>query len=175
MDEVETWRDIPNTDYSVSNLGRVSSRAGRGASRTGAPVGIMKTNPVNGYPTVLLWGGPKPKRMRVHRLVAMAFISEPPTPKHEVNHKDGDRSNSRVENLEWVTRSENQRHRFDVLGHRSPRGTERKGSKLNEDLVRGIRARRGSGATIRELAREFGVAHSAISNVWTGKTWGWLA
>ncbi len=43
-----------------------------------------------------------------------------PTPKHEVNHKDGIKTNNFYHNLEWVTKVEQQKHRYHILGHRSP-------------------------------------------------------
>jgi len=63
-----------------------------------------------GYAYVVLFKSNKGKPLRVNRLVALAFISNPLN-KKEVNHLDGDRQNNRKWNLEWSTRSENLKHR----------------------------------------------------------------
>lgn len=68
-----------------------------------------------GYHMVML--GAKNKRY-VHRLVAEAFCDNPNN-LPQVNHKDGDKTNNRCENLEWVTRSQNQKHSTHVLDNKS--------------------------------------------------------
>lgn len=57
------------------------------------------------------------QKLYVHRLVAQAFI--PGDASLEINHKDGDKTNNRANNLEWVTRSQNQIHSTHILGKRS--------------------------------------------------------
>ena len=87
----------------VSSQGRIKSKAGRislGSSRE------------DGYLFTILRLGSKPRYELVHRLVAASFLGQPPTPEHtQINHKDGNRSNNAVENLEYVTPSENSAHR----------------------------------------------------------------
>lgn len=69
------------------------------------------------------------KMRSLHRIVAMAFIPNPEN-KPQVNHKDGDKTNNSVGNLEWVTNQENTRHAFQVLGRKpSYGGYNRKGYK----------------------------------------------
>ena len=70
-----------------------------------------------GYLVVSLYDGQTHKRrtVRVHRLVAEAFITNPDG-KEDVNHIDGNKANNTVGNLEWATRSENMLHRCRVLG-----------------------------------------------------------
>ncbi|HBU8587317.1 TPA: HNH endonuclease, partial [Escherichia coli] len=67
-----------------------------------------------GYAFVGLYpgGGKRPSYKMVHRIVAEVFIDNPDG-KPEVNHKDGNKLNNKVENLEWVTRTENAKHGFD--------------------------------------------------------------
>ena len=66
-----------------------------------------------GYRQIILWRQNKFKALYMHRLVAMSFI-ENPLCKKQVNHIDGDKSNNRINNLEWVTASENEKHAYNI-------------------------------------------------------------
>lgn len=79
------------------------------------------------------------KRMpfRIHRLVAEAFIKRGET-QTEVNHKNGIKTDNRVENLEWCNRSQNIKHAFDVLLRKKPEGETHPKSKLLLDLQTGV-------------------------------------
>lgn len=102
------WKLIEGFDgiYSVSNYGDVKN------NRTGRLMKQRKTE--KGYLRVGLTTNGKPKCMRVHRLVAQAFIPNPED-KPEVNHIDFNKENNCVNNLEWVTGKENTKH---SLGNR---------------------------------------------------------
>ena len=54
------------------------------------------------------------KNIAVHRVVAYTYLGEPPSDKHEINHKDGIKLNNHVSNLEWCSRQENVKHGFDT-------------------------------------------------------------
>lgn len=103
---METWKDIKGFEgiYQISNMGRVKSFK---ADPNGRILSIK--NSKGDYLNIVLCHGNKRRSVKVHRLVAEAFIPNPDN-KPEVNHKDGNKQNNRVENLEWVTRIENQRH-----------------------------------------------------------------
>lgn len=97
----EVWKDVylfPNS-YEVSNLGRVRNK------RTNKV--LIPYTSETGYLKVKLCENTIRKNERVHRLVALAFIDNP-NKYSEVNHKDGDKTNNTVENLEWCTRQYNQ-------------------------------------------------------------------
>lgn len=69
-----------------------------------------------GYLTFAVWikNNTIRKKYYIHRIVAQTFIENPENKKY-VNHKDGDKSNNCVDNLEWVTSSENNKHKYRVL------------------------------------------------------------
>lgn len=68
-----------------------------------------------GYFMILLSNGGVQKYVYVHRLLALTFLGDPVGNRNHVNHKNGIKTDNRLENLEWVTRSENMQHRYDVL------------------------------------------------------------
>ena len=109
----EIWRPIPGYEglYEVSNLGRVRS-VDRYVKSKGESYWLRKgkmlspTKDKNGYLKVNLSCNGKHNIIRVHRLVTEAFLPNPDN-LPEVNHKDEDKTNNRVENLEWCNRKYN--------------------------------------------------------------------
>ena len=110
----EIWKQIENyQDYQVSNLGRVKSLK-KGKER------ILKAGVDGvGYFTVALCNlGQKAKTYKVHQLVAMAFLGHNPCKmKLVINHKDSNKLNNNIDNLEIVTPIENIRHSLMEKGH----------------------------------------------------------
>lgn len=116
MDEI--WKDIEGYEglYQVSNMGRVKSlERTRNMNLPGhkkpapVPERILKFGESHGYLAVTLAKGGVNRKIRVHKLVALAFIPNPDR-KPDINHKDGNKHNNAVENFEWVTAKENQQH-----------------------------------------------------------------
>lgn len=133
----EQWKPIPDweEEYEISNFGRVKrlartetyirSDTGQEVERHYADL-IMKLykSKSTGYMEVGLRSGERSAYPNVHRLVAQAFIPNPDN-KPQVNHKDGNKENNCVENLEWVTESENIIHSVETGLRPSAKGTDR--------------------------------------------------
>lgn len=165
-DKDEKWMTVADFPrYSVSNKGNMRGINGN----------KMRLSPDRyGYICVFLYkegGHRKGKRARVHRLVAKAFIPNPSS-KPYINHKDGVRSNNNVENLEWASNSDNQKHRFHVLGHGI---SEEHRKKM---LSASIKACQKSVLcvetgelfnSVRDAAKSKGVCQSSISFVCSGR------
>lgn len=102
----EMWRPIPGYEnYLVSTCGRVyNQKPGR------KPKMLRPSSGKNGYQIVIVYKHSRPKGFQVHRLVLEAFGPPCPSDGHQCNHKDLDKTNNRLSNLEWVTRQENMRH-----------------------------------------------------------------
>ena len=110
----EEWKDIPGYEgkYRVSNRGEiVSIHYKRSIKENPQPLVPRESN---GYLYVVLSKNNKVKVAKPHRLVAELFIPNPDN-KPYVNHKDGNKQNNSVENLEWVTPLENNLHMYHVL------------------------------------------------------------
>lgn len=100
------WKQIENFNYEINELGQVRNTKFNNR--------LLKAyNNGNGYINVDLFKNGKSHPIGVHVLL-MTYFGEGERKAH-VNHKDGNRSNNSLENLEWTTSSENHKHRFHVL------------------------------------------------------------
>lgn len=131
---------------------------------------LKKRFDTKGYSNMAIFKGSKRKYYRVHRLMAMLFIPNPDN-KSEINHKNGNRQDNRIENLEWVTRNENIQHAYDILCRHRLRGTNSPQAKLNDESVREIKRLLADGNSQRSTAKKFGVCHSIIRGIHNGTRW----
>lgn len=147
-EEAELWRRI-DADYDVSNQGRV---------RHGSRILSGSVHSDN-YILVTLHG----KQIPAHRLVAEAFIPNYEK-KPEVNHIDGNKMNNAVDNLEWVTRAENQKHAVDNGLQPKPAKTYQ--GKFTAEQREEIKRLWDSGMfSRRQLAIKYGVSHTCVNDI----------
>ena len=173
--EMEIWASVSGYEgfYEVSDHGalrRIATPSGRPKCAIVAP--HIKRN---GYLDYWLWLKGKVRLVQAHRLVIETFIGPIPDGLC-VNHKNGVKSDNRLDNLEVVTPSENIRHGYRVLGRKPPNNPsygEKNGSAvLNSEKVRSIRSLYATGLTQYQVADAFGVSQRTINLVVRRLTWG---
>jgi len=110
MDE-EIWKDIEGYEglYQISNLGRIKTISRQGTNTRFIKKDIRK----DGYIQVHLTKNSKMKNFLLHRLIAQTFIPNPNNFKY-INHKDGNKQNNDISNLEWCTSSQNIFHAYNA-------------------------------------------------------------
>ena len=166
----ENWKDVVGYEgyYKVSDKGRVMTVAREFIKSNGRKCivkeQILSQGVVRGYKCVDLKVSGNRKTMRVHRLVAMAFIGEPN--KEMVNHKDGNKTNNILSNLEWATRSENELHAYNTGLkkstdlHKSRTSESNKARRaLSDETIRYIRS---SELSQYKLADELGISRASV-------------
>lgn len=166
----EEWADINGYEgiYQVSSLGNVRSLdrvISSGARRKGQP---MKIQNGSAYRQITLGKNNKLKTHLIHRLVAAAFLPAVEG-KDVVNHINGDKTDNRLENLEWCTYKENMEHASGT-GLMSF-GDDHHTAKLTASKARAIRSLHSEGRTYASLSREYGVSPKSIMNVVNNRTW----
>ena len=155
--ETEIWKDIEGYDgmYQVSNLGRVKSFK-QGKERIMKPV-----YDTYGYLQVGLSKNGKQKFCSIHRLVAQAFIPNPDN-LPEINHKDENKENNSVENLEWCDKKYNNNY-----GTRNQRVAEKLSKPVFQYTKDGKFVREWK--STKDVQRNLGYYHSLISECCNGK------
>lgn len=158
-DEFEEWRPVRGMEWllEVSSLGRVR--------RIDSQSLLKSSLDGRGYCSPIATVRGKRHRISAHRAVAEAFLGACPIG-YEVNHIDGCKSNNRVDNLEYVCRSDNLRHAVAT-------GLCKRQVKLTPEQV--FEIKRLSKTTKQcVLAELYGVHNSQINKIVKGKKWGWL-
>lgn len=164
----EIWKNYVY-NYDVSNLGRIrNNKTNYILSQSLAGKGYLGV-------TVSLGERGKIQRIRTHRAVAELFI---PNPNNlpQINHIDGNKTNNKVENLEWCTNQENTIHAIQtgLKDYSFMKGEKNLSAKLTKEDVEYIRKNYISGSRTfgaRALGRKFGVHHETIRQIINNETW----
>lgn len=166
------WLPVPEWEwlYEVSDTGLVRSISRVDRCGTFKKGRILKAYVApNGYELVGLHYDRLVKTYSVHRLVARAFLGESNL---QVNHKDGDKRNNRLDNLEYVTPQQNIKHSVDAGLRKSRRGELGAGAKLNRSQVDEIRHLVTQTVIKRsDIAALYGVSPRTIYDISRNKSW----
>lgn len=163
---METWKKVIDfPEYEVSTLGNVRRITAAQGTRAGK---LLKPYNSCGYLKVCLISGERKRKVAVHRIVLETF-TEQPNGKLDCCHWNGIRTDNRLENLRWASRSENmkdaKRHGTLALGERNGH------AKLTGEKVQRIRELRKSGIKITDMAKMFNVSSWTISDVCAHRNW----
>lgn len=176
MQNIEIWKDVPNYVgiYQVSNIGNVKSLDHYIKSKNGKCLKkgriLQKFKTKKGYLQTSLSKDTKRLNTGIHRVVALAFIPNPEN-KPQVNHINGIKTDNRVENLEWCTNKENQIHAVKNKLSKHNLAEKHHNSKLtNEDVIK-VRQLHSIGFKNHELAKDYNISRTAMSNILRKKTY----
>lgn len=169
MSTPEEWRPCFGGYYAVSNMGRVRREVAAVNTRVGR---ILKPYVGKvGYLVVGLKDGTQRKTAYIHRLVAEAFLG-PCRDGMQVNHINGDKTDARLANLEYVTASDNLRHAYATGLNRGAAGEMSGRAKVTSADVVEIRALAAEqGLTPRQIGLRFGIGKRTTWAIIARRTW----
>jgi len=157
-----TWKTIPNYEgfYEISNTGMVRNRFEK----------ILRSyKEGNGYMRIELNKNGSAKKHSIHRLVAGAFLGKRELP-YEVNHINGNRVDNNVENLEWLTRSQNIRDTH-IKGRHNQKSEKNNATKLTNREVSRIKLACLCGIKKSEISKIYNIAESTVFSIANGTNW----
>ena len=126
-----------------------------------------------GYLKMSFYVNGKDKKFFIHRLVLQTFKPVEDMDKLQVNHIDGDKQNNHVDNLEWCTQSENQKHAYKH-GLNSNKGEHNPSCRLTEEQVIEIADLLIKSVPMSEIARRYGISKSAVAFIREKRHWKYL-
>ena len=174
----EVWKSISGYEqlYEISNLGRVKSLPRLIKARNPFISKEYIRKPVlynNGYLCIRLSKDGFVKNHSLHRLIATEFLNKLDE-SYEVNHIDGNKLNNSLDNLEWVTKADNQKHAHKLGLNKSnfkPMFEELNGnSKLSKTEIIIIKDKLSKGISQRRIADEHNVTQATIADINRNKT-----
>ena len=174
---IEVWKDVIGYEgiYEVNNLGIIRSVErldNSGHKRKSKILGLVADR--DGYIKVHLCLQGKARYHFVHRIVATAFIDNPER-LPQINHKDENKANNKVENLEWCTAKYNINYgKRNILVSESLYGEKAHSSKITQKDVDKIRKQyesRSKENNMKKLAKQYGISESQVWRIINNKRW----
>lgn len=170
----EIWKPVVNFDglYEISTNGRLRSldhfvinryKIDRRRSK-------IRSARCSRYLTTTLFKDGKRFHFLLHRLVALAFIPNPLN-LSQVNHKNGDKSDNRSENLEWVSPKENTKHALDNNLRHPAKGDAHYNRRLNSAIVREMRSLFAAGKSSGDVSKIYNVPVGTVLDIKCRRTW----
>ena len=155
---MEIWKPIPGYEgvYEISSMGRIKRVL---ATRGGTPGRILANAPSHGYLSIRLSKNDVQKTFFIHQLVLLAFIGPSDL---NCNHKNGDRKDNRIENLEYATQKANRLHSLYTL---------KETRTINASIARQIRDSAALGESRASIRRRLGLPKYILEDVLCGRTW----
>lgn len=181
----EIWKDIPGYEgfYKISSIGIVIGLERYGNMPANNGLKIIKGRQIkgyicnHGYKEITLSKNGKREKFLLHRLLGMLFFPNPEN-KRTINHKDGNKLNNDLKNLEWATDSENLFHAYR-LGLKKVtedmkekiRGENNNKAKLSVKDIIDIRAKLAYGMRQIDIAKFYNITQGTVSDINREKTW----
>jgi hypothetical protein len=162
--------------YEISSIGRFKSLSRKVSSYNGGRITKEKiSNGTNckGYRRIQLKKDNKVKQSDIHILVARAFIENPnPLKFNMINHLNSDKSDNRVENLEWCDAKRNAKHAYEAGKLKITKGVERATAILDDKKVLAIKLLYNTRRLSQyEISKIFNIGQTTIQNILNGKKW----
>ena len=166
MDEIykDYYYKGTKTNYMISNKGNVYSK--------NIKRNLKLTPNTRGYLRVAIHiPGERTHVVSVHSMVIETFKGPKPSPEYQIDHIDGDKSNNYVENLEWVTASENILRAFKNGLKEGVKGSDHPVSVYTDEQIHKACKLLEQGMTIPNVAKEVGIPKSYLYNIARGDNW----